>query len=225
MRAMYTYFYQPDKHYHSKLNKNIALHYVINVLAMLGAIFLIVILLMSPSIVSVWNKLSQFDETAISTYKNVADTLIESGNPAVATVWRAPVKADMKIEDIEKAMDFVAAEYNLKRVGESILFDDKNQKIVESLTGVPYRYSKTYMYCNAVTAAKMFHHNPAYSAYTPCRITLIEDAGGQRWLYTLNIDMMIFGGTPLPDDLKQAALQIRNGIQAIMHYGATGEMY
>lgn len=96
--------------------------------------------------------------------------------------------------------------------------------MIESLTGVPYRFSKTYMFCNAVTAAKMFNHNPAYSAYTPCRISLIEDEFGKRWLYSLNIDMMIYGGTPLPEDLKQASLLVRDGLQAIMQRSANGEL-
>ena len=192
-------------------------------LAVLGETFLFVILAMSPSIISIWNKVSQFDNAALSTYTSISRILIDSGNPAVATSWRVPVKAELKIEDIEEVMDFVAAEFNLKRVGESILFDDKNKKMIESLTGVPYRFSKTYMFCNAVTAAKMFNHNPAYSAYTPCRISMVEDEFGKRWLYSLNLDIMIYGGHPLPEKLKRATLKIRDGLQAIMQRAAIGE--
>ena len=224
MHTTFTLFHHADGTQRVKWNKDIVIQRSMTVLATVGAIFLLCLLVLSPAMFSIWSKVSQFDKDALSTYTKIASTLIDSGNPAVATSWRVPVKAGLKIEDIEEVMDFVAAEFNLKRVGESTLFDDSNKKAVESLTGVPYRFSKTYMFCNAITAAKMFNLNPAYSAYTPCRITLIEDKYGKRWLYSLNIDMMIYGGTPLPRDLKQASLKIRDGLQAIMQRSANGEL-
>jgi hypothetical protein len=44
----------------------------------------------------------------------------------------------------------------------------------------------------------MVDHSDAFSAYLPCRIALIEDQKGEKWLYSLNMDMMIYGGVPLP---------------------------
>lgn len=208
---------------HFKWNKDVILQYSKIMLAVIGALFLIVLLALSPNIISIWSKVSQFDDAALSTYTKIAKTLIDTGNPAFATSWRVPVKAELKIKDIEEVMDFVAAEFNLKRVGESVLFDDKNKKMIESLTGVPYRFSKTYMFCNSVTAAQMFNHNPAYSAYTPCRISIIEDEFGKRWLYSLNIDIMIYGGHPLPEELKKTTLKVRDGLQAIMQRAAIGD--
>jgi uncharacterized protein (DUF302 family) len=69
----------------------------------------------------------------------------------------------------------------------------------------------------------MLDYNDAYSAYLPCRITLIEDHEGKLWLTTLNMDMMIHGGEPLPPELKEEAIKVKEYILDIMNRGATGE--
>jgi hypothetical protein len=51
-----------------------------------------------------------------------------------------------------------------------------------------------YQYCKPTTAMVMVDHSDAFSAYLPCRIALIEDQKGEKWLYSLNMDMMIYGG-------------------------------
>jgi len=43
------------------------------------------------------------------------------------------------------------------------------------------------------------------------------------WIYSLNMDMMIYGGKPLPPALKEEALQVKTIILDIMQRGATGE--
>jgi uncharacterized protein (DUF302 family) len=69
----------------------------------------------------------------------------------------------------------------------------------------------------------MIAYSPAYAAYLPCRITLLEDASGKLWLYTLNMDLMIHGGRELPPALKQEAIQVRTMILDIMQRGARGD--
>ncbi|MCG8037689.1 MAG: DUF302 domain-containing protein, partial [Candidatus Thiodiazotropha taylori] len=66
-------------------------------------------------------------------------------------------------------------------------------------------------------------YSDAYSAYLPCRITLIEDKQGKLWLMTLNMDMMIYGGEPLPPALKEKAIQVKEYILDIMNRGAAGD--
>ena len=69
----------------------------------------------------------------------------------------------------------------------------------------------------------MLDYNDAFSSYLPCRITLIEDQQGKLWLYTLNMDGMIYGGRPLPAELKEEAEKVKEIILDIMNRGATGE--
>jgi uncharacterized protein (DUF302 family) len=115
-------------------------------------------------------------------------------------------------------MKSVASEHNIKNVGELPLY-----KEVEAMSGKPYRYTKIFMFCNALTAAKMMDYNDAFSAYLPCRVSLIEDKTGKLWIYTMNMDLMIHGGRPLPPALKKEAEQVKTIITDIMNRGATGE--
>ncbi|WP_245832134.1 DUF302 domain-containing protein [Solemya velesiana gill symbiont] len=79
------------------------------------------------------------------------------------------------------------------------------------------------MFCNSLTAARMLDYHDAFSAYLPCRITLIEDKQGKLWLIALNMDLMIHGGEPLPPELKEEALQVKEMILDIMKRGAEGD--
>ena len=158
------------------------------------------------------------DAKAGSVYLDMMKTVLKTGNAAEATVWRVPLADGVTPADAEEAMKAVANEYNIKNVGELPL-----SKEVESMLGKPYRMLKIYMFCDPLTAVKMLDYSDAFSAYLPCRVAMVEDKQGKVWLYTLNMDLMIHGGTPLPDELKLEAEKVKNTILAIMHRGAEGD--
>lgn len=159
-----------------------------------------------------------FDPEAGRVYLEMAEKLVETRNSAEATIWKIPVEDDISAEDVEEAMKFVANELNIANVGELPLSLD-----VEAKTGQPYRFVKIFMFCNSLTAAQMMDYSDAYSAYLPCRITLIEDKTGKLWLISLNMDLMIYGGEPLPPELKAEAMKVKEIIIEIMNRGAAGE--
>lgn len=115
-------------------------------------------------------------------------------------------------------MRFVANEHNIKNVGELPLY-----KEIAALSGKPFRFIKIYMFCNALTASHMLSVSDAFSAYLPCRIAMVEDPQGKLWLYTLNMDLMIYGGNPLPPALKEEAIGVKETLLDIMHRGAKGD--
>ncbi|MDQ7075238.1 MAG: DUF302 domain-containing protein [Gammaproteobacteria bacterium] len=165
-----------------------------------------------------YEQMKGFDEGALATYTEMVTKLLETGNSAEATVWKVKVESELSAADVEQSMKMVANEHNMSNVGELPLYKD-----VEMKTGKPYRFAKIYMFCNSLTAAKMMDYSDSFSAYLPCRISLIEDKTGQLWLYSLNMDMMIYGGTPLPADLKEEAMRVKMVIQDIMGRGAAGD--
>ncbi len=162
--------------------------------------------------------LRNFDPRAANVYVDMTKTLLATGNAAEATVWKVPVGEDLSAEDVEEIMRFVANEHNIKNVGELPL-----SKEVEAMTGEKQRYLKIYMFCNPLTAARMVDYSDAFSAYLPCRIALTEDKTGQLWLYTMNMDMMIHGGTELPDELYEEASKVKEIMLDIMNRGAAGD--
>ena len=165
-----------------------------------------------------YTTLASFEDNAMDVFADMGVKLIETGNMAEASIWKVPVDEGMTAADVEETMKFVANEHNFKNVGEMPLY-----KEVEAMSGEPYRYVKIFMFCNALTASRMLDYNDAFSSYLPCRITLIEDKEGKLWLYTLNMDGMIYGGKPLPAELKEEAENVKEIILDIMNRGATGE--
>jgi uncharacterized protein (DUF302 family) len=189
-----------------------------NLLAVIGLVAIIAAgyaMVKAQPAVSAFN---QFEDNAGAVFADMGAKLIETGNMAEASVWKVPVDEGMTADDVEETMKLVANEHNFKNVGEMPLY-----KEIEAISGKPYRYVKIFMFCNALTASRMLDYNDAFSSYLPCRITLLEDLEGKLWLYTLNMDGMIYGGKPLPAELKDEAENVKDIILDIMNRGATGE--
>jgi hypothetical protein len=164
--------------------------------------------------------LDEMDPKAKDVYKEMWQKLKASGNSADATVVVYPVDEGVTWEEVETAMKFKANELNIKGVGELPLSDQ-----VELETGEKQRFLKIYQFCNPQTAMRMVDFSDAFSAYLPCRIALIEDKEGNLQLYSLNMDMMIYGGKPLPPELHEEAVGVQEIITSIMEQGASGEEF
>lgn len=186
-----------------------------NLFALIGLLAVIVV---GTCIVKVKGELAHFDADAPRVYKELAQEILKTKNAAEATVWKVPVEEGISAEDVEEAMKFVANELNISNVGELPLSKD-----VEAKSGKPYRFVKIFMFCNSLIAAQMMDYSDAFSAYLPCRITMVEDKQGKLWLMALNMDLMIHGGKTLPPALKAEALKVKEVILEIMNRGASGE--
>lgn len=186
-----------------------------NLFALAGFITVVIVIIVAVKIAPA---LDSFDENAMNVYTELASKLIASGNMADATVWKMQVNEGLSPADVEQTMRFVANEHNIKNVGELPLSGQ-----VEAMTGSETRYFKIFMFCNALTAANMLDYSDAYSAYLPCRVSMVEDKEGKLWLYSLNMDAMIYGGKVLPSALKKEAEGVKEIILDIMKRGAAGD--
>jgi uncharacterized protein (DUF302 family) len=157
-------------------------------------------------------------EKALPTYMRMANTLLDTGDITMASVRRIKVDPEVSNGDVEEAMSSIATEMGIREVGMLPL-----SEMVELQLGEKQRFLKIYQYCSPTTAMQMVAHSDAFSAYLPCRIALIEDKSGDRWLYTLDMDLMIYGSTPLPPKLKELADRVQETIYAIQDGGAAGD--
>jgi uncharacterized protein (DUF302 family) len=189
-----------------------------NLFALVGFVVVVIAIVVAVKVAPMMQALDTFDDKAIDVYSELGARILESGNAAEATVWKVPVKEGLTVADVEESMKFVANEHNIKNVGELPL-----SKQIEAMTGKDARFFKIYMFCNALTAAKMLEYSDAYSAYLPCRLSMVEDKEGKLWLYALNMDLMIYGGKPLPPALKEEAEGVKAIILDIMNRGAEGD--
>ena len=146
------------------------------------------------------------------------DRWVDSGGDiAVATTWERKVKDGVSINDLEQVLTQIAAERNMKGVGDLPL-----SKELEARTGKPQKFLKVYSFCTPTTAREMVDFSPHMAAYLPCRITVVEKEDG-LWMYTLNMDMMVRMGRKLPSPLKENAWKVRDTIWEMMERGSKGE--
>ncbi len=189
-----------------------------NLFALIGVVAVVFAIFAAVKMAPMMKTFDTFDEKALDVYMSMMDKIVETGNAAEATVWKIPVNEDLTVDDVEETMKFVANEHNIKNVGELPLSAQ-----VEAMSGKKSRFFKIYMFCNAMTAVQMLEYSDAYSAYLPCRISLVEDKQGKLWLYSLNMDAMIYGGKTLPPALKEEAEGVKRIILDIMNRGAEGD--
>ncbi|ATQ70590.1 MULTISPECIES: DUF302 domain-containing protein [Methylosinus] len=191
------------------------MRFVKNILALIGSITIIVSVAV---LMEAGRSMAGFDPWACATYAHIAKLLLEAGDPIEAMVWKAEVKEGLGFDDVDEAIKSIATTMNIKSVGELPLGDQ-----ISTMEGKPWRKLKIYLYCNPLTAAHMIDYAEAFSAFLPCRVALVEDKTGKLWIYTLNMDMMIYGGKPLPPALADEALKVKHIMQAILQRGANGE--
>jgi len=183
-----------------------------------GLVSLRLLGVLSVKVYPVMQQLYDFDPYAIKLYSDIASRALDRRSGVEAMVIKVPVKKGVGPGDVDDSIKIIANELNIKNVGELPMY-----KEVQALSGVPFRYAKIYLLCDAMIAANLLNHSDGFSSYLPCRISVIEDAEGKLWLYTLNMDIMIYGGRPLPPALKEDAIKVRDTIIEIMNRAAVGD--
>ena len=189
-----------------------------NLLALIGVAAVAAAAYYGPGLWKYKTALDGFDPKAKAMYMEMADLLIETGNSAAATVWKVKVADGLTAEEVGQSIQTIADERNIRSVGFLPLGDQ-----VTAMTEEDWRVLNIYLYCNPLTAAKMVEFDPAFAAYLPCRVSLVEDENGELWIYTLNMDLMIYGGETLPEDLLVEALEVKETMLQILNRAAEGD--
>ena len=189
-----------------------------NALAVIGLLSLILIAVSAVKIKSTLYAVDTFDEKTIAIYSRFIEKTLETGSPIDAMIIKVKAAEGVTAEDLATSIHTISNELNIKNVGELPL-----SKQVEAMSGKPYRYVKIYLLCNAMTAANMLNYNDAFASFLPCRISVVEDEQGALWLYTMDLNLMIHGGKPIPPALKSEAIKVRDILNEIMRRSAAGD--
>lgn len=139
------------------------------------------------------------------------------GNAAAGITWSRKVQAGVTVAEIEDAFASVAAEDNIRAVGELPL-----SKELELRSGKPGKFLKVYSYCDPAAARVMVDFNPSMAALLPCRISVVEQEDG-LWIYTMDMDMLISMQGELPPDVSHTVQRVRATILKMLERGARGE--
>jgi len=123
----------------------------------------------------------------------------------------------VSVEDAVDSMKLRANQRNFKLVAELPLSEQ-----VQAM-GQTSRYMHILAFCDALTASRMVQHNLLFAAFLPCRIAVVQDAQGQGWLVTMNIDQVL-GNIRLPTELQPLAQQVRDTMYSIIDAGVNGDL-
>jgi uncharacterized protein (DUF302 family) len=139
------------------------------------------------------------------------------GDIATAATWSRKVRAGVTVAEIEEAFTSVAAEDNIRAVGDLPI-----SKELELRSGKAEKFLKVYSYCDPAAARKMVDFSPSMAAFLPCRISVVEQNDG-LWIYTMNMDMLIKMGRALPPDVSETLHRVRATLIKMLDRGAAGE--
>lgn len=191
------------------------MNFIRNLLALVGVAAIVAA---AAAYTQVQEFTERLDPDALRVYKKVGGEFMETLDPADALVRVVKVEDGMSPEDVVESLKSIAVELGLLFVGESPFY-----KQVQAVTGEPYRYVSFFSFCDATVGAMMADYNNRYTAFMPCRIALVADPDGTLWLQMMDLELLVYGGKPLPPDLKEAALKVRNSLITLMDRAAKGD--
>jgi uncharacterized protein (DUF302 family) len=152
-------------------------------------------------------------EKAIETSfdKEIAKKMIDS------SIQRFRIEEGVSIDDAIDSMKLRANMLNFKLVADLPLSDQ-----VKAM-GKDAKRMQILAFCDALIAKEMVEYDIIFAGFLPCRIAAVEDAQGQAWLVTTNMDMMLHA-VDLPDHLQPLAKKVRDTIYSIIDAGVSGDL-
>lgn len=133
------------------------------------------------------------------------------------SIQKFKIADGVSIDDAVESMKLRANTLNFKLVADLPLSEQVKAMGEES------KYMRILAFCDALIAKKMVMQDIIFAGFLPCRISVIEDANGQGWIVTTNMDMMLHA-VELPADLQPLAVKVRDTIYSIVDAGVNGDL-
>jgi uncharacterized protein (DUF302 family) len=132
-------------------------------------------------------------------------------------IARIQVQENVSFDDAVESLKLRANQHNLKFVGVNQLW-----KEVEALTGKPAKRMEIFNFCDGLTANKMLTADPMMIAFMPCRIAIIEDAQGKRWVISMMMDLKMI--KKMPADTRKDAEKVMAAMKDMMVAASKGDL-
>jgi len=190
-----------------------------NILSAIGAIIIVglLVVFIKFDLGDKMNKVSKLDPMAMGAYMNMFDAVLTTGRSADAMVRKVKINPEVSTEDVIESMNSIAGDANMLNVGVSKMaeeYDHNNNR---------QRYVRILHYCAPNIAKTFIDYSIAYGAFMPCRILIVEDDKGDRWLVTMAMELMLFGGHTLPPEMMKKAEHVRDTMYKMMDLAAEGD--
>ena len=190
-----------------------------SILSVIGGITLIVMTYVAINFGGMMSKVSSLHPDAMGHYMTMFEKVLNTGSSADAMIRKVRINDDVTTEDAIDNMRGIAGDNNFLVVG------DAKMSIKSSIKTGGKRYIRILSFCAPSIAEQFIGYSEAFGAFMPCRILIVEDDEGNRWLYTMAMELMLYGGKPLPPEMMEMALQVKNLMYGMMDAAATDEDY
>ena len=191
-----------------------------NILSVIGGLVLLAVVYVVISFGGSIGKVSSLHPDAMGHYMTMFKKVLETGSSADAMIRKVKINDDVSTEDAIDSMREIATDNNFLVVG------DAKMSIKSSIKDPGgKRYIRILSFCAPSVAEQFIAYSEAFGAFMPCRILIVEDDEGNRWLYTMSMELMLYGGKPLPDNMMEMALKVRGLMYGMMDAAATDGEY
>ena len=160
---------------------------------------------------------TKLEDGAIGAYWDMYTGVTEHGDPAKAMMKEFIVEEDVENDDVAESINALAEEYNMRVTGDIKMFNLENAKPNE------VKHARIFSLCSLDIAKKFLNHSRYFGGFMPCRIMLVEYGNGKRYLITMDLKLAIYGGFPLPTEMKKLAQKVEKAMTDIPARAAQGD--
>lgn len=132
-------------------------------------------------------------------------------------IARIQVQDSVSFDDAVESLKLRANQHNLKFVGANLIY-----KEIAALTGKPAKRMEIFNFCDGLTAGKMLAADPQMIAFMPCRIAIIEDMEGRRWVISMMMDIKMIQA--MPAGTRQSAEGVMAAMKDMMVAASRGDL-
>jgi len=188
-----------------------------NILALIGAIVIAGALVAYIQFGSMIKGAMSLDSGAMPAYMNMFTKVIETGDPAEAMMKDYVVAEDIESDEVKESIEALAEEYNMRVTGYVKMFTKEDAKPDE------VKEARIWSLCSLHIAKVFLNHSRFFGGFMPCRIMLVEYGNGERHLVTMDLELAIHGGAPLPKEMLELAKKVQIAMDEIPSRAANGD--
>ena len=159
----------------------------------------------------------KLDKGAMDAYNNMFTSVVKYGDPAKAMMKEFKVADDVSGDDVKESITALTEEYNMRLTNYVKMFTKKDAKPTE------VKEARIYSLCSLPIAKTFLNHSRYFGGFMPCRIMYVQYGNGDAYLITMNLNLAIHGGFPLPPKMLKLATQVDKAMTEIPKRAAQGD--
>ncbi|MCR4304526.1 MAG: DUF302 domain-containing protein [Gallionella sp.] len=132
-------------------------------------------------------------------------------------IAQVQIQQGVGFDDAVEFLELRANRHNLKFIGVSPLY-----KEIEAVTGKPARRMEIFSFCDGLVAQQMIGTNPLMISFMPCRIAMVEDEQGARWIISMMMCRAMI--RTLPVKIRKNAQRIMGAMKDSMLAASNGNL-